>query len=220
MSTDACRPWREQIGALALGGLDAAERAALEAHLEGCPECREEAESLAHVAALLAKADPARAQSPAPQPSSALGERINQQIGAERRARSRRRRWFATGGTAVAATAATVLALVILPGGGGGEEGRRVLFTGLPEGVKIGARLESEPTGTEIHMYVRGMPSGTLCNVFVRRPNGKLTPAGSFRYVWDEGDDPAYPTLTTAVDVAEMRSIVIRAGDQRFEQPL
>lgn len=54
-------PWREDVPACALGALDAGERAALEAHLDGCASCRallaEEralVESLAHAAPRIA----------------------------------------------------------------------------------------------------------------------------------------------------------------------
>ena len=52
------------LGAYALGDLAGEERAGLEAHLEGCPECRAEAESLGAVAQLLPLADPDRFSQP------------------------------------------------------------------------------------------------------------------------------------------------------------
>ncbi len=60
MKTESCREWRESLGAYALGHLAAEERAGLEAHLEGCADCRAEADSLALVARLLPPADPER----------------------------------------------------------------------------------------------------------------------------------------------------------------
>ncbi len=44
MKTERCREWREALGAYALGHLADDERAGLEAHLEGCPACRAEAD--------------------------------------------------------------------------------------------------------------------------------------------------------------------------------
>ena len=60
MTADHNREWRESLGAYALGHLPDDERAGLEAHLEGCPECRSELESLESVARLLPLADPER----------------------------------------------------------------------------------------------------------------------------------------------------------------
>ena len=71
MTTERCREWRESLGAQALGQMPEEERAALEAHLEGCAECRAELESLAGVARLLPLADPERfGTAPAPPPST------------------------------------------------------------------------------------------------------------------------------------------------------
>ena len=69
MKTESCRDWRESLGAYALGHLSPEERAVLEAHLDGCPDCRAEADSLAFVARLLPHADPQHF-GPAPAPIS------------------------------------------------------------------------------------------------------------------------------------------------------
>jgi len=53
MTAEGCRRWRESLGVHALGALEGPERAALEAHLEGCPGCSEEVASLAGVAEVL-----------------------------------------------------------------------------------------------------------------------------------------------------------------------
>src|SRR5438477_12628349 len=112
MTAEECRIWRERIGALVLGQLARGEKAATEAHLDGCPECRAEAEALAPVAALLERADPDRL-APAPALPADLGDRIARRIAAERRAARRRRmRWgVGLGATAAAATAMTILAI-------------------------------------------------------------------------------------------------------------
>ena len=57
---EAHRAWRERLGSYVLGQLDAEERTATEAHLDGCAECREELRTLAPVAAILSRADPER----------------------------------------------------------------------------------------------------------------------------------------------------------------
>ena len=71
MKADDCRVWRERIGALVLGQLDPDQRASTEAHLDGCPDCRAEADALAPVAALLSRVDPETTRTeprPAPAP--------------------------------------------------------------------------------------------------------------------------------------------------------
>ena len=77
---------------------------------------------------------------------------------------------------ATAAVAAAVLAIFVLPGGGGQEPEQHVAFRSLPPGMKIAATLEPHTFGTEIHMYVSGVRSGTLCRVFLRGPDGARRP--------------------------------------------
>jgi anti-sigma-K factor RskA len=226
MRTDNCREWRESLGAYALGHLPAEERAALEAHLEGCPGCRAEAESLAGVARLMAHADPQRIAEPAPRPSPELGKRIAATIGAERaeqdrrQARGRRRRLGLRLGLALsgaAAAAAVVLALVILPGGEGGPPEQHVTFAALPSGVHIYATLEPHSYGTEIRMYVSGMRSGTLCRVYLRSRDGQRMTAGTFRYRW--GND-SEAVLSSALDLSRTAAIGVNAGGRTFVAPV
>ncbi len=215
---ESCRDWRQLLGAYALGDLPENERVGLEAHLEGCERCRAEAESLGAVAKLLPLADPDRFGKPAPRPSPQLGDRIAATIGGERRGERRQRRWrfgLAFGGAAAAAAA--VLILLVLPGGGDGGPEQHVEFGKLPGGVKIYATLEPHAYGTEIHMYVKGVRSGTLCRVYLRGPRGERVPAGTFTYRW--GDDST-ATLSSALDLSRTRAIGVRAGNRTFLAPV
>ncbi len=214
MTTERCREWRESLGAHALGQLPEEERAALEAHLEGCAECRAELESLAGVARLLPLADPAHFDA-APSPPPALANRVVSTIRAERRSRRRRRLRFSFAfGGATAALATAALALFILPGGSqSGAPEQHVSFASLPPGLHIAATLEPHAYGTEIHMYVKGAPSGTLCRVFVRGPSGERQSAGSFRYRWGDDSDAV---LSAALDLSRTRAIGVRVGTRTF----
>ena len=218
MKADGCREWRLLLGAHALGDLSPEERAGLEAHLEGCPECRVEAAALSDVARLLPLADPARFGRPAPQPSPELGQRVAASIGSEQRATRRRRRWrlglaLGTG----AAAAAAVLAIAILPTGGAGNPEQHVEFASLPQGIEIGATLEPHAYGTEIRVYVKGVRSGTLCQVYLRGPGGERVAAGTFRYRWGE-DSTA--VLSSALDLSRTRALEIQAGNRTFVAPV
>jgi putative zinc finger protein len=219
MRTERCRDWRESLGAYALGHLSADERAGVEAHLDGCPECRAEVDSLSGVAQLLSYADPERVGDPAPRPSPELGERIASTIGTERGQKRRRRRVrFGFAFSGAAAAAAAVLALIILPGGsGGGAPEQGVKFAALPPGIHIYATLQPHAFGTEIHMYVKGMRSGTLCRVFLRSRNGETLPAGTFRYRWGDDSDAV---LSSALDLSRTAAIGVRAGGRTFTAPV
>jgi anti-sigma factor RsiW len=214
-----CREWRELLGAYALGHLEGDERAGLEAHLEGCADCREELAALAPVALMLPHADPARFEL-APQPPPELGRRIAATIEGEKlQAQQRRRRrtfgGFAFGGAAAAAVAAVLLLFVF--GGSDPDPSQPVRFTDLPKGISIDATLEPHAFGTEIHMYVHGVPSGTLCRVWLRGANGASFPAGTFRYRWGDDSDAV---LSSALDISRTRAVVVDTGKRTFVAPV
>jgi anti-sigma factor RsiW len=217
MTTERCREWRESLGAHALGRLPEEERAALEAHLEGCAECRAELESLAGVARLLPMADPEHFDT-APAPPPALADRVAATIRSERRSQRRRRLRLGLAFSGVtAAVAAAALVIFVLPGGSGTSPEQHIAFQSLPPGLHIGATLEPHAYGTEIHMYVKGAPSGTLCRVFVRGPNGVRQSAGSFRYRWGDDSDAV---LSAALDLSRTRAIGVRVGNRAFVAPV
>jgi anti-sigma factor RsiW len=117
MTAENCREWRESLGAYALGQLGDDERTGLEAHLEGCAECRAELESLRSVAKLLPLADPQQLGT-VPSLPRGLGDRVMASIAGERRTRTRMRRrrgGFALAGAA-AAVAAALLAIFFIGG--------------------------------------------------------------------------------------------------------
>lgn len=216
MRTESCREWRESLGPYALGRLPDGERAALEAHLEGCARCRAEAESLSGVAHLLPLADPRHFEA-APAPPSSLGDRVVASIRGEHRARRRRRlRLGLALSGATAAVAAAALAIFVLPGGSPGPE-QHVAFRALPPGLQISATLDPHAYGTEIHMYVKGAPSGTLCRVFLRGPDGRRSPAGSFRYRWGDDSDAV---LSSGLDLSSAQAIGVRVGNRTFVAPI
>lgn len=214
-----CREWRELLGAHALGHLEGDERVGLEAHLDGCAQCRAELASLEPVARMLPHADPARF-GPAPQPPPELGQRIAATIAAEEERTRRRRRRRAFGGFALggaAAALATAVLLLFVFGGGGEGPAQQVRFADLPEGISIDATLEPHAYGTEIHMYVHGVPSGTLCRVWLRGPNGVSYPAGTFRYRWGDDSDAV---LSSALDISRTRAVVVDTGRRTFVAPV
>jgi hypothetical protein len=220
MTAEACREWRESLGAYVLDQLPAGERPAVSAHIEGCPACRAEVDLLAPIAQLLPLAEPAQLGD-APTPPPQLGEQIAERIGreSERRRQRRRRRRFTFGfaGAAATAAAALLLGLVILAPGGGTASSQTVRFASLPRGVAISATLQPRPFGTEIRMDVAGIRSGTLCQVFLRRANGTRLPAGSFRYRYGGEDEEV---LTSALDLSSARAVGVRAGHRTFVAPL
>lgn len=219
MTAESCREWRELLGPYALEQLPEAERVGLEAHLEGCAACRAELESLRGVARVMPLADPERFEAP-PIPPRGLSEQVLAAIESERRAGERRvhgrRRWrLGLAFSGVAAATAVVLAIFVL-GGGGGEPPpeREIAFGALPPGMEIDTTLIPHSFGTEVHVYVSGVRSGTLCRVFLRDETGHRISTGSFRYRWGEDSEAV---LTSALDLSNTAAVGIRVGSRTFE---
>jgi Putative zinc-finger len=213
MKTDGCRERRESLGAYALGHLSDEERAGLEAHLEGCPSCRAELEQLTAVVRPMSLADPARFES-APQLPASLGARVAAAIARERLGRRRKRLRLGLGLGGAAAAVATAIVLLALPGEEAAGPEQHVTFSSLPKKMKISAKLIPNAFGTEIHMYVKGVSSGTLCRVYLRSQDGRLLSAGTFRYRW--GDDGSFPILSSALDLSKTDAMEVRVGDRSY----
>jgi Putative zinc-finger len=219
MTADECRIWRERLGALVLGQLGPEERAATEAHLEGCADCRAEADALAPMADVLRRADPEKL-GPTPAPPPHLADRIARQIATERRVAHRRRVRVAIGlgAAAAAATAAILLATVFSGSPAERSTAQTVTFRGLPKDVSVHATLEPRPWGSDVSVWVRGFRPGTLCTVWLRREDGTRIPAGSFRYVYS--GDSEEPQLSSGLDPPEVTAIGLEAGNKTFIAPI
>jgi hypothetical protein len=217
MRADECRIWRERVGALVLGQLDADERIATEAHLDGCPDCRAEATALAPVAAMLSRADPERL-TPAPAPPAYLGDRIARRIAAERRVARRRHVRLGLGLGAVAAAATAAVLIAVVASGPSNTPSQTVAFNSLPRDASAQATLEARPWGSAVSLQVRGFRRGTLCTVWLRGADGTKVTAGSFRYVYDGESEEA--GLSSAVRPDDATEIGLRAGSKTFVAPL
>lgn len=214
MTAEGCRPWREQLGSLALGHLDSEERASLDAHLEGCPACRGEAASLRALARILPLAEPGRA-APASTPPG-LGQRVAARL-AEARRRTRRRR-LALGVAVVAVVALAGLALGLHSFSGSDAASGRLAFAGGAGAVKISGTLQPGPLGTQIRMQVSGVRSGTLCRVFLRRRGGARSFAGTFRYRY--GSEASEAVLSSGLDVSRADAVGVLVGGHTFIAPI
>jgi hypothetical protein len=219
MTADPCREHREQLGALVLGRLQGAERAAVQAHVDGCEACTREVAELAPLAGLLARVDPAHVEAP-PAPPARLGELVSQRIRAEGRVRTQRRRLtgLALAGAAAAAVIAAFAATSLLESSESGPPTQSVTFPSSRPGVNVSAAVAPRAWGSELTMTVRGIRPGTLCRVWLRRTDGQRVPAGSFRYRYEGGSDDA--VLTAAVSPSEIEAIDVQAGPEHLVAPL
>jgi anti-sigma factor RsiW len=180
MTLDGCRRWREQLGAYLFDRIAPAERVALEAHLDGCADCRAELAELRPVAASLSAADPAHLGAP-PAPPAELADRVLWQVRSARRA-AFRRRWAlrATAGVAAAVIAISI-ALALKPAPR--VEKEVFAFKTLPVGVVADATLYHRTAGVEVWIKVKGLAPGRTYAVWVRRRSGDKESLGTFKAV-------------------------------------
>jgi anti-sigma factor RsiW len=213
----SCAHVREELGGYTLGALEPAEREAVEEHLARCPDCAAEHARLAALPALLAHAEGLEI----PAPPAAVEERVLDRIAQERGAATRRRRprlpgWargrtLLAGGLAGAALGAGATALV-LPDDSADQQRTYAVALRGDAGASARAELAPGSGGTEVHLWVEGLPPGgdTVYEVVCERP-GWSASAGTFRV---DSRGRAYAVLTTAARIGEYESIrVVRRSD-------
>lgn len=180
---------REAIGAYVLGQLDDDFRAALDAHLVGCAECRAEVADLAPLAVALRQVDPDRIVPSDLVVPAALDDRISraleQESGTSVHAHPRfgARRWAPAAVGAVlgaAAAAAVVLALVQPAEPPAGPKIIAVSDVRAASGVQAVAGLVDHTWGVEIKLEATGLPAGQAYDVMVIDAAGKEYDAGAF----------------------------------------
>jgi hypothetical protein len=209
---------REELGAYVLGALDPGEHDAVSAHLRECAECREERDRLAALPPLIAHAD--GLEIPAPPP--AIEERLLDRVAASRPHRRTHRRLRFNVRTALVAglaglllgTAATAFALSLGDDGGGEAAQARTYQLALAgtSGATGGAKLQPGRGGTEVHLWVRGLPPGSKAVYEVRCEGARWSAsAGTFR-ADDQGR--AVVDLSTAARVGEYERIRVVRGDE------
>ena len=216
MKAEECRVWRERIGALVLGQLTEDERFATEAHLDGCPACRAEAEALAPVAALLSRADPDRLT---PAPGAAAGPRRPDRPADRGRAPRRSPQadaahaWPGRGGAAAAAAAARCSS-----SSWGARRTSRptetVAFRSLPHGASPRPPWSPAPGGARSASTSAAFGAAPYARCGCAAQTASECPAGSFRYVYEGESNEA--ELSSALSPRDATAIGLRAGSKTY----
>jgi anti-sigma factor RsiW len=220
---------REELGGYVLDALDPADRDAVAAHLATCTDCAAEHARLAGLPDLLRHADGIEIPAAPPALEERVLDRVAQDRG-QRRGRAgilgllaRPRRWrfgMSRGRAAVAAALAGAalgagVTALVLAGDDGGTSARQyaLQLTGA-EGASARARLEPGRGGTEVHLWVKGLPPGAQAVYEVRCERaGWSASAGTFRA---DMHGRAYVVLTTAARIGEYERIrVVRRSKPR-----
>ena len=190
------------LGAYLLDRLGPDERVGLEAHLDGCADCRGELAELRPVAVALPAADPAHLGTP-PTPPAELADRVYEHVRSARRSAARRR-WAMRGVAALAAAAlALSIAIVVRP-----EQSRpdreEFAFQVVPAGVIAKAILYKRTTipGVEVWLEVDGLTAGKTYAVWVERANGERVRCGTFDAVQGGETHVVLPSTVRRVDTA------------------
>jgi anti-sigma-K factor RskA len=206
MATEACRDWRGDLAMEAIGKLDAADRAALHAHIDGCDDCRAALADLALVAGALDLADVARIdETDLPAPPQELGDRILGRLQFERVAHRRRRthRVFAA---AVGVAAAIVVALALVVGARGGHHGGTVVaLRSTDPAVHATAVLYPETSGTRVQLRVDGLDDREWYWLWVTGADGKRIAAGTF----SASSERENVTMTAALSLPRTKRVWI-----------
>ena len=177
----------EELGAHALGLLDAAQSRAVEEHLTVCPECRREWEELREMVDLLDDVPP-EAFLDGPPDADLLLQRTLRQVRTESGARRHRRLLALVGAAAVGlgvvlaggvvlgrATAPPVVAAAPAPAPGSVE-----LAGGGDPGVTMSATLTPATGWVRVSATVGGVPPGERCYLVVVAKDGARQVAGSW----------------------------------------
>jgi len=204
---------RLSLGSYVLGSLDPADRAALDAHLPGCPACREELATYAALPALMSRLSIDQVRQPTPTvPPTVLSRALNT-VAAERNSTvTQLRRWRRA--TVLSAAAATIVAVLF---------GATLLHTQTPsppEGTPLiatagvsasgSASLQAKPWGTAVTLQLQGLPQGDSFTAWVTAPNGTRSIAAT----WTPSPD-GHATLTGAANITDTThaALQIMQGD-------
>ena len=204
---------RLSLGSYVLGSLEPANRAALDAHLPGCPACREELASYAALPALMSRLSIDQVRQPTPTVPPTVLNRALDAVAAERNSTvTQLRRWRRA--TVLSAAAATIVAVVL---------GATLLHTQTPsppEGTPLiatagvsasgSASLQAKPWGTAVSLQLQGLPQGDGFTAWVTAPNGTRSIAAT----WTPSPD-GHATLTGAANITDTThaALQIMQGD-------
>lgn len=203
---------QRSLGSYVLGALEPSERAELEAHLTGCPACREELASYAGLPGLLSRLSLQEATGSALLPAPALLPRVLTAVQRERdRGVRRLHRWQAATATlAVAAAAATALATA--PRVTETEPPGRPLVAAAGVSASGQLALERRPWGTAVHLRLEDLPPAASYAAWAVDAAGARSAVAAWGPT-SNGD--AEVTGATSLPPNAVRSLVVSTGDGR-----
>ncbi|HEX2313631.1 MAG TPA: zf-HC2 domain-containing protein [Thermomonospora sp.] len=192
-----CEEVRLSLGVYVLGAIDPAERSQVDAHLSGCPVCRDELAGLAGLPALLGRVGEAQIAELAGPPEELLepllARAAEERRGGFRAGRIRSGRW-----TPLLAAAAVLLVVGLLFGGALGDRfggdggtvaqrpspsstGEQLTASNRRTGVSARVIVKRWVTGTGAEVHLRGVRPGSRCRLEAVDKYGRRDQMGSWQ---------------------------------------
>jgi len=207
MTDLGCIRWQGELAMQSLGKLEPEIAVALQAHLDGCAECREHAAELAPLAGALSIASPGAVEDagvdrvPPRLQESVLG-RLETEARQERRHTRRR-----VGVVATVAAGIAAAAVVVVSAGSPPPTGRVVALNGSP-GTVATITLVRSSSGTDVMLREHGQPVGRDFVVTMQSTSGRWWQAGSYH----TSSATVRAQLTCAVEPYEITRVWVRDG--------
>lgn len=200
---------RSSLGSYLLGALGPAERRELDAHLPGCPPCREELARYAGVPGLLSRVELSEVTGGTLLPPPSLLPSVLAAVESARVAGRRRlSRWrLATAGLTAAAAITGVLALAAGPTVPAPAERPLLAAAGVSSTGSV--RLQGRPWGTEVHLHLQDLPAADSYEAYTIDGAGQRTLAATWGPT--PGRGVALPAAT-ALTPAALSGLLIQTG--------
>jgi hypothetical protein len=203
---------RTQLGAYALGALEPAEVAEVDAHLAICAECRAELAELTELKELLGEVPPEAFLDGPPEGGDLLLRRTLREV----RPPKRRSRWLLVAAVAVVVAGAlgggVVLGRATAP-----EEtnqpvagAKQVTTSDAATGASMDATVEPRSGWTWVRVRVKGLKAGDQCEMVITDKSGATWVAGSWLVSEKAAEDGSTFGGGVVIPPEQVRSVEIR----------
>ena len=219
-----CGEFREALAVYVLGAIEPADRDAVDRHLPGCADCRDELAGLAGLPALLRRVSVAEATALTIGGTVRPGNRPSAPVLPSLLARSsRQRRRHVRTRVAAAAAAGLVAGAGVIAGWQAAQPtarqaiGPAPVWTGTSSaasqltGASATVRYAAVRWGLRLSVQVAGIPPGTACELEVINRSGQMVTAGGWTII--RGPATWYPAAA-AVALSGIRGFVLSSGSR------
>lgn len=205
---------RLALGALVLGALEPAERAAVEMHVATCAPCRAELADLAVLPGLLGRLSPEQAAAAAPGPPDPPDELLERILARARARRARGRRLTAWTAAAAAAAAGIVWLVAAGPLATPEREPAVVVVEGRDPASDVRGKVTLSPTpnGTQVALALEGVQPGEECQLVATTADGRTEVTATWQATY-QGE--ATVTGSTSLSLADIDRLAITTPDGR-----